>query len=89
MRLIEHVTDLAQITDTTGQSLRHALLNILGSFLIVVIAFRAAALFLDDKWGRLVTLLLGGAVVAGFCFFPDQATDLLKSLWTTMFGSST
>lgn len=86
MVLPGHAVYFAELTGTTGLGLRNALLNILGSFLVLLVAFRAVALLADEKYGKMITLMLGGAVVAGFCFFPDQAIALLKALWITTFG---
>jgi len=86
MSTLDRVVVLADLTSSTGLGLRNALLNILGSFLILIVAFRALSLFADEKYGKMITLMLGAAVVAGLCFYPDQAVALLKGVWTTTFG---
>ena len=87
MRLFEHVVYVAQLTGSTGIGLRNAILNILGTFLVAIIAARALSQFADEKYGKMITMLFAGAVVAGICYFPDQAIGLLKSIWSAAVGS--
>jgi hypothetical protein len=81
---------LADLTTQTGVSLQGVILAICGTILGALIGIRALAAWAEDKHGKMATLILAGAVVAGFCYFPAESMEMLKSLYTSATsGSST
>lgn len=76
----------AQLTPTSGTELRDVLLAVMGTFLLVVVAARGLAAFAEERYGKIVMLVLAAVPVAGVCYFPAQATELLKGLFTLFFG---
>lgn len=87
VHVIEHA-NLAQLTADSGTSLRNVLLGIVGTFLVVVLAVRGLSAFADERYGKLVTLIIAAVPVAGFCYFPDQTVDLLKGLYASFTGAA-
>ena len=86
----ERVRYLADLTTQTGVSLQGVVLAICGTILGALIGIRALAAWAEDKHGKMATLILAGAVVAGFCYFPAESMNMLKSLYTSATsGSST
>ena len=63
----ERVRYLADLTTQTGVSLQGVILAICGTILGALIGIRALAAWAEDKHGKMATLILAGAVVAGFC----------------------
>ena len=47
------------------------------------------AAWAEDRYGKMATLILAGAVVAGFCFFPAESVAMLKSQYTSTTSGST
>jgi hypothetical protein len=78
---------LAQLSADSGVPLRDILLGIIGTALLVLIAVRALAAFVDERYGKIVMMLLAAVPVAGLCYFPDRAMDLLKGLFLSAFGA--
>ena len=85
----EHITYLADLTTQTGVSLQGVILAICGTILGALIGIRALAAWAEDKHGKMATLILAGAVVAGFCYFPAESMEMLKSLYTSATSGST
>jgi len=85
----DRVTYLADLTTQTGVSLQGVILAICGTILGALIGIRALAAWAEDKHGKMATLILAGAVVAGFCYFPAESMEMLKSLWTSATSGST
>jgi hypothetical protein len=83
------VSFLADLTTQTGVSLQGVILAICGTILGALIAIRALAAWAEDKYGKMATLILAGAVVAGFCYFPAESMAMLKSLYTSATSGST
>ena len=79
----EPVLYLADLTTQTGVSLQGVILAICGTILGALIGIRALAAWAEDKHGKMATLILAGAVVAGFCYFPAESMEMLKSLYTS------
>ena len=79
----EPVRYLADLTTQTGVSLQGVILAICGTILGALIGIRALAAWAEDKHGKMAPLILAGAVVAGFCYFPAESMDMLKSLYTS------
>ena len=73
----ERVRYLADLTTQTGVSLQGVILAICGTILGALIGIRALAAWAEDKHGKMATLILAGAVVAGFCYFPAESMDCL------------
>ena len=85
----ERITYLADLTTQTGVSLQGVILAICGTILGALIGIRALAAWAEDKHGKMATLILAGAVVAGFCYFPAESMEMLKSLYTSATSGST
>ena len=85
----ERVTYLADITTQTGVSLQGVILAICGTILGALIGIRALAAWAEDKHGKMATLILAGAVVAGFCYFPAESMEMLKALYTSATSGTT
>jgi hypothetical protein len=83
------VSFLADLTTQTGVSLQGVILAICGTILGALIAIRALAAWAEDKYGKMATLILAGAVVAGFCYFPAESMAMLKSLYTSATSGTT
>lgn len=77
---------LAQLNAGSGTNFRNIILGIIGTFAVVVLAARALGAFADERYGKMVTLLAAAVPVFGFCYFPDQAVEILKGLWSSVFG---
>ena len=85
----EPVRYLADLTTQTGVSLQGVILAICGTILGALIGIRALAAWAEDKHGKMATLILAGAVVAGFCYFPAESMEMLKSLYSSATSGST
>ena len=85
----EPVRYLADLTTQTGVSLQGVILAICGTILGALIGIRALAAWAEDKHGKMATLILAGAVVAGFCYFPAESMEMLKSLYTSATSGTT
>jgi len=85
----QQVTYLADITTQTGVSLQGVILAICGTVLGALIGIRALAAWAEDKHGKMTTLILAAAVVAGFCYFPAESMEMLKSLWSSATSGTT
>jgi hypothetical protein len=85
----DRVTYLADITTQTGVSLQGVILAICGTVLGALIGIRALAAWAEDKHGKMATLILAAAVVAGFCYFPAESMEMLKSLWSSATSGTT
>ena len=71
----------------TGESLKNALLLIIGNAFIVFLAIKAFGSWARKEWGELTALVAGAVVVSGFIYFPTQVVNLLKGIWTALTGS--
>ena len=85
----EQVRYLADLTAQTGVSLQGVILAICGTILGALIGIRALSAWAEDKHGKMATLILAGAVVAGFCYFPAESMEMLKSLYSSATSGST
>jgi hypothetical protein len=77
---------VAQLTTGSGTGLRDIALAIIGTFTIVILAARAAGALADERYGRLITLILASIPVIGFAYFPDVTVDILKGLFSSGVG---
>ena len=73
---------LAQLNSTSGSDAANIALGIIGTFVIVVLAARALAAFADERYGKMVTLIIAAIPVIGFAYFPDITVNILKGLFT-------
>lgn len=78
---VQQTMELAQLTPNSGTGLRRVILGILGTLLIVVIAIRVGVAFVEERYGKMLGIIAAAVVVAGFVYFPSQATSILKGLW--------
>jgi len=85
----ERVRYLADLTTQTGVSLQGVILAICGTILGALIGIRALAAWAEDKHGKMATLILAGAVVAGFCYFPAESMEMLKALYSSATSGGT
>jgi len=70
----------------SGSGLAHVALGIIGSFILVILAFRALAAFADERYGKIVTCFLAAVPVFGFAYLPEETRNLLSALWSTFVG---
>jgi hypothetical protein len=77
---------LAQLNSTSGIDAANIALGIIGTFAIVVLAARALAAFADERYGKMVTLIIAAIPVIGFAYFPDLTVNILKGLFTAFAG---
>ncbi len=87
--MAEAVTDpavLAQLSTSSGTALRDIALAIIGTFTLVILAGRAAGALADERYGKLLTLVLAAIPVIGFAYFPDLTLSILKGLYTSGVG---
>jgi len=85
----ERARYLADLTTQTGVSLQGVILAICGTILGALIGIRALAAWAEDKHGKMATLILAGAVVAGFCYFPAESMEMLKALYSSATSGGT
>ncbi|TDQ00598.1 hypothetical protein [Labedaea rhizosphaerae] len=74
------------LNSDSGAALAHVALGIIGSFILVILAFRALAAFADERYGKIVTCFLAAVPVFGFAYLPDQTRSLLSTLWSMFAG---
>lgn len=77
---------LAQLNENSGDRLRDIILNIVGALTVAVMAARAAMALLDDRFGKMLGLLAGSALVLGICYFPDQFVDVSLGIFNSVTG---
>lgn len=82
--IASQVTNLAQLNPNSGINARNILLGIVGTFTLVVLAFRALGAFADERYGKLATLIIAAIPVFGFAYFPDETVNIFKSLYTSL-----
>jgi hypothetical protein len=74
---------VAQLNATSGTGLRDIALAIIGTFAVVVLAARSLAAFADERYGKLITLVLAAIPVIGFAYYPDITVNILKGLFAS------
>lgn len=84
--ILAGTTVLADLTATSGTTIRNTILGIIGTFAIVVLAARSLGAFADERYGKMVTLTIAAVPVMGFCYFPDQTVSILKGLFSAFTG---
>jgi hypothetical protein len=77
---------LAQLTPESGTEIQAIALGIIGSLLIVVMAARGVSAYADERYGKLFTIVIAAIPIAGFCFLPQETTELLRGLYETFTG---
>lgn len=70
----------------SGSGLAHIALGIIGSFILVILSFRALSAYADERFGKIVTSFLAAVPVFGFAYLPEETSNLLSSLWSTFVG---
>jgi hypothetical protein len=86
---VKNTIVLAQLDANSGADARNIALGIIGTFAIVVLAARALAAFADERYGKMVTLIIAAIPVIGFAYFPDVTVNILKGLFTAFAGAGT
>ncbi|MGH3701275.1 MAG: hypothetical protein ACRDQY_17790 [Pseudonocardiaceae bacterium] len=84
--ILTGTTVLADLTANSATNFRNIILGLIGTFAIVVLAARSLGAFADERYGKMVTLIISAVPVFGFCYFPDQTVSVLKGLFTTFTG---
>lgn len=84
--LLTGAAQLAQLTADSGLPIRDVILGIVGTFIIVVLAVRGFGYWLDDRYGKMGTLVLAAVPIVLFCYFPDTAMTVLRNVVTGIFG---
>lgn len=79
-------TYLADIKSLSGESIKNVALALVGTALIIVMAVKGLSAYSQDKYGRLVGLILAAVPVAGFAYFPDQTVQLIKDIYDAIVG---
>lgn len=74
------------IANYTGQTFFDWVLTIIGNALIVAMVIFAVRAWGTKQWGEFIGIFVGGIVIGGFVWFPDQALAVLKAIWTAIFG---
>lgn len=80
---VESAVVVAQLNASSGTALRDIALAIIGTFAVVVLAARSLAAFADERYGKLITLVLAAIPVIGFAYFPDVTVNILKGLFAS------
>lgn len=83
-----HTHVLAALTPNSGQQITSTVLGIVASLALAVLGARLLTQFVDDRYGKMIAAIGGGALVIGVCVFPDVAMNVLKGLFTSVFGGS-
>lgn len=76
------------ITAQSGEGLKDIVLGIIGSLLLILMAGRMLAAYAEERYGKMVSLVAGGAAVAGVAYFPDTAIAILKGLFSQFTGAA-
>lgn len=78
---------LAQgLNPQAGINLQNLILPIIGAVLVIIIGARALGALVDEKYGKMVSLVAAAVVPALFIFVPDQGIAVLKGLSSLLFG---
>lgn len=77
---------VAQLTTTSGIALRDILLAIVGSLIILVMAWHALGYLVSQEYGKLVSMVFAALIVTAFAYFPDQSMNVLKAIVSAVFG---
>lgn len=83
---LSEAVNLAQLNANSGTNARNIILGIIGTFTIVVLAARALGAFADERYGKMVTLIIAAVPVIGFAYFPDETVNILKGLFSAFTG---
>lgn len=70
----------------TGEGIKTWIVTLAGNALIIVAIIFAIKNFIQQKWGAMVALLIGGAFVAWIIWFPESFVGLLKAIATAIGG---
>lgn len=76
------------ITAQSGEGLKNVVLGIIGSLLLIVMAGRMLASYTEERYGKMISLVAGGAAVAGVVYFPDTAISIVKGLFSQFTGAA-
>lgn len=77
--LIPHTVLAAGENLPDANPLKDWILGIVGTCLIAYMAVGLFKSFIQQKWGTMVALILGGSLVAWICYFPDSFISVLKA----------
>jgi len=67
-------------------SLKNALITILGSVVMIILLIRIVTAYGKKQYGEMITELLAVVFVAWFVFTPDSAQSTIKALAKMIFG---
>ena len=74
------------ITAQSGEGLKNVLLGIIGSLLLIVVGGRMLAALTEERYGKMLSLIAGGAAVALFAYMPDVGVSILKGFASMVTG---
>ena len=80
------VVQLAQLSGTSLDPLKGIILPMIGTVVVIILAFRSAVAFAEDKPGKLVGAWVGAVLAVMVCFFPDTTLSILKGLGQLVLG---
>lgn len=88
--LVAEAVPLAQagLTANSADQFTKIILGIIGSLFLLVLGGRMLAAYGEERWGKMLSLLGGGIVVAGVCYTPDAVVSVLRGLFSTFVGSA-
>lgn len=76
------------ITAQSAEGLKTIALGIIGTLTVILMAGRMLASYAEERYGKMISLVVGGAAVAGVAYFPDTALSILKGLFSTTTGAA-
>lgn len=69
-----------------GIAIKDAVLVLAGNIFIIIFIVRTVGAFAKKEWGDLVVNILAAIVIAGFVYFTDSSIEVLKGIWSMLFG---
>ena len=77
---------VAQLTTTSGIALRDILLAIVGSLIVLVMAWHSLGYLVSQEYGKFVSMIAAALLVTALAYFPDQSMNVLKAIVSAVFG---
>lgn len=69
-----------------GIAIKDAVLVLAGNVFIIIFIVRTVGAFAKKEWGELVVNVVAAIVIIGFVYFTDSSIEVLKSIWSMIFG---
>lgn len=83
-QVVDAVVQAQVLSPTSGTVARDIALGIIGTIMLVVVGFRALGSLADERYGKLITLILAAIPVVGIAYFPDITISILKGLFASL-----